>query len=90
MSVDPQTRQQQPAEIRMGEDIARAMAHLPPERAAEEIATHLRKFWDPRMRGAIVARLEAGEQMSELLRAGVEFYRQGEIDRAEVAESSGG
>jgi formate dehydrogenase subunit delta len=29
--------------------------------AVEGIATHLRKFWDPRMRQAIVARLAAGE-----------------------------
>lgn len=90
MSGHAHTRQQQPAEIRMGEDIARAMAHQPPERAAEEIATHLRKFWDPRMRAAIVARVEGGDEMDELLRAGVELYRQGEIDRAELAAPSGG
>ncbi|MFK5690738.1 formate dehydrogenase subunit alpha [Ornithinimicrobium sp. LYQ92] len=86
----PEDRVELPADLRMGNDIARAMAHLPPERAAEEIATHLRKFWDPRMRAGIVARVQRGEQMDPLLRAGVEFYRQGEIDRAEVAEPSGG
>ncbi|WP_075813219.1 formate dehydrogenase subunit delta [Serinicoccus sp. CUA-874] len=88
--VDVHTRQHQPAEVRMGEDIARAMAHHPPERAAEEIATHIRKFWDPRMRASIVGRMERGESMDELLRAGVALYRQGEIDRGEVAEPSGG
>ncbi|WP_151526279.1 formate dehydrogenase subunit delta [Serinicoccus kebangsaanensis] len=88
--VDAQTRQRLPAEVRMGEDIARAMAHHPPERAAEEIATHIRKFWDPRMRASIIGRMERGESMDELLRAGVELYRQGEIDRGEVAEPSGG
>jgi len=30
------------------------------ERAAAAIADHLRKFWDPRMREAIIAHLEAG------------------------------
>lgn len=90
VDVDAEQRQQLPADLRMGHDIARAMAHHPPERAAEEIATHLRKFWDRRMRASIVARLERGEEMDPLLRAGVEFYRAGEIDRAEVAEPSGG
>jgi formate dehydrogenase subunit delta len=30
------------------------------EGAAENIATHLKKFWDPRMRTAIIAHLRAG------------------------------
>ena len=88
--VDAEQRQHQPADLRMGEDIARAMAHHPTERGAEEIATHLRKFWPPRMRRSIVARVERGEEMDDLLRAGVERYRRGEIDRGEVAEPSGG
>ena len=29
--------------------------------AVEGIATHLRKFWDPRMRKEIVAKVRAGE-----------------------------
>ena len=29
--------------------------------AVEGIATHLRKFWDPRMRNEIVAKVAAGE-----------------------------
>ncbi len=29
--------------------------------AVESIETHLRKFWDPRMRREIVAKLQAGE-----------------------------
>ena len=45
----------QPAELRLGGDVARALAHLGPQ-APEEIATHLRKFWDPRMRSAILRR----------------------------------
>lgn len=88
--ADAEERQHQPADLRMGQDIARAMAHHPPERAAEEIATHIKKFWERRMRQSIVARVERGEEMDELLRAGVELYRQGEIDRSELAEPSGG
>ncbi|WP_075957288.1 formate dehydrogenase subunit delta [Ornithinimicrobium sp. CNJ-824] len=88
--VDAQERQHQPADLRMGHDIARAMAHHPPERAAEEIATHLRKFWDPRMRATILARVDRGEPMDDLLRAGVELLREGEIDPSEVRKPSGG
>jgi len=39
---------------------------------ADAIATHLRKFWDPRMRTAIVAHLEkGGEGMDEAVRQAV-------------------
>lgn len=88
--ADAEERQHQPADVRMGHDIARAMAHHPPQRAAEEIATHLRKFWDPRMRATILARVDRGEPMDDLLRAGVELLREGEIDPSEVRKPSGG
>jgi formate dehydrogenase subunit delta len=39
-----------PAEARMGNDIARQFTHLPPSAAAEAIAGHIERFWDPRMR----------------------------------------
>jgi formate dehydrogenase subunit delta len=47
--------------------------------AVEGISTHLQKFWDPRMRKAIVAHLDAGgagldpkvKQAVETLRAGL-------------------
>ena len=34
----------------MGNDIARQFVHLPPPLAAEAIARHIERFWDPRMR----------------------------------------
>jgi formate dehydrogenase subunit delta len=34
----------------MGNDIARQFAHLPAAEAAEAIAGHIERFWDPRMR----------------------------------------
>jgi formate dehydrogenase subunit delta len=49
-----------PPEIRMGNDIARAFAHLPQEEAVAAIGAHLKRFWDPRMRHAIVARVDEG------------------------------
>ena len=44
-----------PPEARMGNDIARQFTHLPPAEAAETIATHIERFWDPRMRVALEA-----------------------------------
>jgi formate dehydrogenase subunit delta len=38
-----------------------AQEHADEARAVDGIATHLRKFWDPRMRREIVAKLAAGE-----------------------------
>lgn len=84
--VDP--RSALPPEVRMGGDIARAMAHLG-DAAPQAIATHLRKFWDPRMRTAIVAQWERGEIEDELLAAAVEAYREGDVDRQEVGRPAG-
>lgn len=87
--VDLDSRSALPAELRMGEDIARHLTHFGPD-APEEIATHIRKFWDPRMRQAILRAFEDGVELSPALHAGVEAYRLGEIDRREVKEPSGG
>ncbi len=46
-------------EARMGNDIARQFAHLPPEVAAEAVARHIETFWDPRMRRALEALVAA-------------------------------
>jgi formate dehydrogenase subunit delta len=34
----------------MGNDIARQFGHLPAGEAADAIAHHIERFWDPRMR----------------------------------------
>jgi formate dehydrogenase subunit delta len=44
-----------PAEARLGNDIARQFAHLPPTEAADAVARHIETFWDPRMRQALAA-----------------------------------
>jgi formate dehydrogenase subunit delta len=45
---------------------------------AAAIATHLRKFWDPRMRTAIVAHLEkGGEGLDEPVREAVLRLKEG-------------
>jgi formate dehydrogenase subunit delta len=80
-----------PSEIRMGNDIARALHHLPDDQAAEAVATHLTKFWEPRMRRALVDRVRARDpRVDPLLARAAERYRAGQVDRAEVAEPSGG
>ncbi|MGW1888338.1 formate dehydrogenase subunit delta [Streptomyces sp. NPDC001970] len=44
----------------MANDIAANLGHLPGGLAAEEIAGHIGRFWDPRMRTRLVALVDAG------------------------------
>ncbi len=46
--------------VRMANQIASHFASLPAEEATAETATHIRKFWDPRMRAALFAHSDAG------------------------------
>jgi len=60
--------------VTMANDIA-AFFHgaASPDEAARSIATHLRNFWDPRMRKQIIEHAQnSGEGLSELARRGVE------------------
>ena len=46
------------------------------EEAASEIALHLRKFWEPRMRRALLATLDAGDvALLPIVRQAVEQHR---------------
>ena len=45
----------------MGNDIARQFTHLPPAEAAEVIARHIERFWDPRMRKGLEALAAEGD-----------------------------
>jgi formate dehydrogenase subunit delta len=49
-----------PPERRMANDIAANHGHLPSDVAAEAIAGHLGKFWDPRMRTRLYEFVDAG------------------------------
>lgn len=42
-----------PPEIRLINNIAVQFGHLAPDRASEEVANHVRKFWDPRMKARL-------------------------------------
>lgn len=80
-----------PSEIRMGNDIIRALEHPLDEQVAEAAAAHLRKFWDPRLRRALVERVRLRDpRIDPLLALAVAKYLADEPDRADLAEPSGG
>ena len=65
-----------PSEQRMANDIARNLRHLPQERAAEEIAGHIGRFWDPRMRARLYEYADAGAHgLDPLVVAAVQLLR---------------
>jgi formate dehydrogenase subunit delta len=43
----------------MANQISRAFAHEPHEKAVAHTAEHIRLFWEPRMRAAILAQLDS-------------------------------
>ncbi|MCL4183076.1 MAG: formate dehydrogenase subunit delta [Burkholderiaceae bacterium] len=63
--------------VRMANQIERFFRSEPDRDAAVAgIADHIRRFWEPRMREAIVAHLDAGgEGLDELARRAIERYR---------------
>jgi formate dehydrogenase subunit delta len=60
--------------VAMANDIAAFFAAEPdPQAGAEQVANHLRRFWEPRMREAISRHLATGGAgLSALARQGVE------------------
>lgn len=64
--------------VRMANRIADFFESLPDrEEALSEVASHLRKFWDPRMRAQILAMLQTSEaeDMNPLVREALARYR---------------
>ena len=79
------------AVVRLGHDLVRNLGHLPPETATMEIATHIRKFWEPRMIHELLARIRWGDTaLHPLLVAAAGDLVDGDVDREEIRESSGG
>ncbi|HEY2832271.1 MAG TPA: formate dehydrogenase subunit delta [Sporichthyaceae bacterium] len=58
-------------EVRLAGEIADQFRHKPQDTAAEAIANHIRMFWDPRMRTALLAGQAAGEVDDPLVAAAV-------------------
>lgn len=75
----------------MGNDISRHFAHLPERDAAEEIATHIEKFWEKRMIDDLlrVARPEDPD-VDPLLAHAVSCLTVDDVDHEELTEPSGG
>lgn len=55
--------------VRMANDIAHFFASDPDkEEAARSVLTHIKRFWDPRMRSQIISHYrEGGEGMNEIV-----------------------
>jgi formate dehydrogenase subunit delta len=75
--------------VRLGHDLVRNFEALPPDTAAVEIATHIRKFWEPRMRQELLARVRWGDtSLHPLLVRAAEDLVDGDVARTEVREPS--
>jgi formate dehydrogenase subunit delta len=62
----------------MANQIGRFFAHQPHEQAVASTADHLRRFWDPRMRKAILsAPAASADKLDPLVREAVERLRAG-------------
>ena len=46
--------------VRLANDIAEQFHHLPDEEATSGVASHLKLFWEPRMRTQLLAHIAAG------------------------------
>jgi formate dehydrogenase subunit delta len=63
--------------VEMVNEIAAFFVGEDPANAAANVANHLRRYWDPRMRKQILAHLaEGGAGLGEVGRAGVELLAQ--------------
>ena len=70
--------------IVMANQIGDFFAPYPPERAREGMRNHLRTYWDPRMRKALLAHIDAGGD--GLNKSGIEAAQQ---LRDKAADKSG-
>lgn len=62
--------------VTMANQIGKFFATQPGDKAAEGVADHIRSFWDPRMRQAIFAHLDAGgEGLDPVVRTALEKLR---------------
>lgn len=79
------------ATVRMAHDIARQFPNLTQEEAARTVSTHLKKFWEPRMLTQFVQQVhDSTDELDPVVVAAAALLTEGEYDRAEVAEPSGG
>jgi formate dehydrogenase subunit delta len=48
-------------QVRLANDVAAQFRHLPHDEAVAGVVTHLRTFWDPRMRAQLLAAVDEGD-----------------------------
>jgi formate dehydrogenase subunit delta len=61
--------------LRLAGEIAAQFAHRPEAEAAGAMAEHIRQFWDPRMRRALVAAVDAGSDADPAVLAAARLLR---------------
>ena len=65
-------------QVRLANELAAQFQHRPADEAAAAIATHIRSFWDPRMRAALFAHADAdGGELDPLAVAAAGLLRAG-------------
>ena len=70
--------------ITMANQIGDFFSPYPPERAREGLRNHLRTYWDPRMRNALLAHIDAGGEGLEQ-----RVIEAAQLLREKAAEKSG-
>lgn len=64
----------------MANQIGKFFSHQPHDKAVASISDHLRRFWDPRMRGTILGKYDTVKnQLDPLVQEAVEQLRKVEI-----------
>jgi formate dehydrogenase subunit delta len=48
-------------QVRLANDVAAQFAYLPHDAAVARVVTHLKTFWDPRMRAQLLAAAHSGD-----------------------------
>jgi formate dehydrogenase subunit delta len=75
--------------VYMANQIGKFFVSQRTDKAAAAIAEHLRKFWDPRMRAAIIAHVAAGgDGLDPSVRNAVDMLRSSQARESEVASQS--
>lgn len=77
--------------LRLGQELVRNFAVLPKDEAADAIATHIKKFWEPRIRHELMANIRMGNtSLHPLLVLAAEHLMDEQYDHVEAQTPSGG
>jgi len=74
--------------VYMANQIAKFFVTQGPETAAAGTADHIKKFWDPRMRAAIIAHLKAGGAgLDPVARSAIQSLPEVKLEAGEVTQT---